>query len=413
LITSDSADSGISFFGASPAIVAEISEIERIGSALRSAAGLIDASRKDLSDIWIQDPTQLLLLATFTRKLDRVSQLAAALASDCDNAAVSYLSAESKALGMFVRYSDALPLAGQLRGLLTASLGSAAVAGLGTSIGGLSLRAMASTVLPNGGEGDLPVVAKRISAAIAGSGAADVPESAAASQVSEFISACPHSAAELAARLSTLGQAEDPQLRIDAVTTDNGRYLYVYLPGTQSWSFGTENPLDMQSNLLAMSGPGLAASEAAAVAALGLVKFSPADKLVLVGHSQGGLIAKNLASTYPQQTRGLVTFGAPIVASGLPSVPALVFEHSNDPVPALAGLETKYPVHALTIARQFPDAEGLESHHMVSYVDTARLAATEQSAQFAAIQQQLGLDNQQQVLSCRTRIFQIQRAGDG
>ena len=405
----------VRFFGANPTIVAEISEIERVASALRAVGDQIESSKGALSGVWIQDPSLIMPVAAIRRDLERVQQLAENLAIDCDCAARQYLSAETQVIGLFSRYSDALPLRSEFRALLTASLGGAALGGIGTPLGSLTLRAMASTALPNGGEADLPAIAKRIAESIAGAGIADIPESASVSQVAEFPTSCPTGAASVAERLSELGRGEFPQIRIDAVAGGSGRTLYVYLPGTQNWSLGGQNPLDMQSNLLALGGPGMAASEAAAISALGLANFGAKDKLVLIGHSQGGLLAKNLAATHLKQVRGLVTFGAPILASELPSVPALVFEHSNDPVPALAGVDTRYPTNALTITRQFPGSVGTQSHNMESYQETATLAGREASAQFATMERQLfEAKVQAQALTCQSLLFRIRREeGDG
>lgn len=405
----------VRFFGANPTIVAEISEIERVASTLRAVSDAIESSKAVLTAVWIQDPGLMIHAAAIGRDLEGVQQLAENLASDCDFAAREYLSAETQAVGLFSRYSDSLPLGAEFRALLTASLGGAALGGIGTPLGSLSLRAMASTALPNRGLADLPEIAARVAVSITGAKITEIPEPASVSLASNFSGSCPTGVASAAERLSELGRGEFPQIRIDAVGTASNRTFFVYLPGTQSWAFGGQNPLDMQSNLLAMGGPGMAASEAAAISALGMANFKSSDKLVLIGHSQGGLLAKNLAVTYPRQVEGVVTFGAPILASELTSAPALVFEHSNDPVPALAGVDTKYPNNALIVTRQFPGSVGTQSHQMESYLETARVAGLEDSTQLAEIERKLfAAKGPTQSPPCQSWVFRISREdGEG
>lgn len=405
-----STDSEIRFFGANPAVVAQLDEIHRIAAILRAIGALLESARQELSAAWIQDPSQLLYLGSIRRELDASSQLVESLARDCEFAAVGYLTVESQILGAFMRYADSPLIPTQARMLFTAGLAGAALGGLGNPFGSLATRAATSTLIANRGGGDPPKLAERVAAAIAGTGLITLPEAVGVVKLSDFSTSCPTSALELAERQLELGQSSLPLIRIDTVTGEDGRSVFLYLPGTQTWGVGGENPLDMQSNFLAMAGEGLAASEVAAISALRAVGFSREDRLILVGHSQGGLIAKNLSLTFESQVRGVVTFGAPILASQLPSVPALVFEHVNDPIPALASMENKYPAHALTISRQYPSSSMLQSHLMESYRDTSKLADSDSSSQLISVERQIFADvGVLNHATCTSHLFEIRR----
>ena len=400
----------LDFFGGDPKIVAELAEIERVKQTLQCIAQLLVLAEQNLASTWIQDPQTLLQLGALSRGLDSAQRMAHALAQDCETVASAYLTLESRVLGLFSRYSDSLPLPDSSRGLLSAGLGAAALGALGHNLGNLSLRTMASTLLPNQGGADVSSLARRVTTAFAGTVINVWPELGSATEIEQFEGICAQDSSQLADRMLALDQLNEPVIQIDETRTGSGRTLIVYIPGTRTWGFGSENPLDMQSNIAALSGPGLAASEAATVAALGIMGLSAGDKLVLVGHSQGGLVAKNLAETYPLQTKGVVTFGAPILASNLPKVPAIAFEHSNDPVPALAGIEVKYPTHAISVSRSFPGSDAVQNHALAGYLETAKLATQQGTDQFAAIEQRiLGNSNLETTVACRSYRFAIAR----
>jgi hypothetical protein len=141
-------------------------------------------------------------------------------------------------------------------------------------------------------------------------------------------------------RLWNLSAKARPTIGIDIFgSAGQSRTVVVYIPGTQSFSFGDlANPLDMQSNILAMSGAKVAASEKAVLLAMSQAGVMEKDQVIFVGHSQGGMVAANLAQ-YPSGylAAGLITFGAPIAQLKLKSLPVMAIEHVNDPVPNLSG----------------------------------------------------------------------------
>lgn len=160
-------------------------------------------------------------------------------------------------------------------------------------------------------------------------------------------------------------------IHIESYQKPNGRDLVVYIPGTQSNALGGKNPLDMKSNLELMTTKGLAASETAVLAALTELKASANDRVLFVGHSQGGLVASNIAvSNNEFEVAGLISVGAPIANQPL-TIPTIAIEHTNDLVPALSGSTNPLTESWVTIHADI-EAESIMAAHSVSgYLETA------------------------------------------
>lgn len=202
----------------------------------------------------------------------------------------------------------------------------------------------------------------------------------------------PTSIAELAAR--TRLTDKPGQITVERY----GQNFVVYIPGTQTWNpvAGT-NPLDFTSNMQAMLGPGLAASELGVQKALAASGAGPQSKVVLVGHSQGGMVAANLAKASAKKDgriKALVTFGAPIgqIASEL-KLPVIALEHSNDIVPKLGLKANPMLENMVTVAREVPISEPIdalvEAHDMQNYNKTAKLADESQELGLKRVREQV------------------------
>jgi pimeloyl-ACP methyl ester carboxylesterase len=105
----------------------------------------------------------------------------------------------------------------------------------------------------------------------------------------------------------------------------------------------------------------------------------PGDPVLLVGHSQGGMVAAAVAAhASPYDVTNVVTFGSPTaqVAHYPGDVHVLSLEHRGDLVPQLAGPDTG-SAHHVTV--QFASGVGgLEDNH--SYLHyTAGAAAVDAS----------------------------------
>lgn len=156
---------------------------------------------------------------------------------------------------------------------------------------------------------------------------------------------------------------------------DGGSAWVVAVPGTQHWDpRAGHNPFDLTTDVRAMVGDPTAAA-AGVTAALEVARSrsgrsQPDDPVLLVGHSQGGILAAALASdpgfAARHEVTHVVTTGAPVGAFPVPPrIQVLSVEHAADPVPALdltpnparpswvtlrtrgAGLPTDVAAHAL------------------------------------------------------------------
>lgn len=172
----------------------------------------------------------------------------------------------------------------------------------------------------------------------------------------------------LAERLARIPPGETP-IRIDRYG-DGGEpgHVEVYIAGTQDWGVGSSShPFDLGSNLALVAGVSGAALVATELA-LRRAGVTPQDRVVFVGHSQGGAVAATLAESGRYRTAGLVTFGAP--TGTLPvrgDYPAVLIEHSDDVVPTLGG--ARHETRALVVQTA---SEGTTSpHSRDSYQHTA------------------------------------------
>lgn len=177
-----------------------------------------------------------------------------------------------------------------------------------------------------------------------------------------------------------------------------GNRFIAYLPGTQTWNpIGLNNPIDFTSNLQAMKGSGLAASERGVQLALAeAVRVSGVGSLasiLLVGHSQGGLIAANIAAKDPR-VKGLVSFGAPIsqLADQI-KVPTVAIQHKNDIVPKLGLKANPLLENMVTVERVLrisqPLVAVLEAHEIEGYAKTAEVADISQEVGLKRVREQL------------------------
>lgn len=199
----------------------------------------------------------------------------------------------------------------------------------------------------------------------------------------------PHSVVELGLRLQrtasdgTATADDHAEFRVERY----GNRVVVYIPGTQKWSpVAGANPLDLTSNVHAMAGQNaataggsdaeIAASERAVLASLRMAKVGAGDQVLLVGHSQGGIIAANIAAkAHPFQVAGILTFGSPIAeARVLSGIEVLAIEHTNDPVPMLDAGPNPQRENWVTVKEPFdiqPGQSPVVVHDLRGYIETA------------------------------------------
>ncbi len=154
----------------------------------------------------------------------------------------------------------------------------------------------------------------------------------------------------------------------------------VYIAGTDSAGMvsGTE-PFDINSNLQLVTPEHEqhAASLQAVRAALVEAGHTAGESTVLIGHSQGGLIANELASDPNLAVQQVVTFGTPL-GSAVGETPTLAFANMNDVVPALAGVALSAATRVVVRTRAI-GATGIVGPHELSAYRAA--AARMQSSQ--------------------------------
>lgn len=218
------------------------------------------------------------------------------------------------------------------------------------------------------------------------------PNNVSAVEVKKFRRIAPEGIGDLARR--TRLNFEPGHITIERF----GSSFVAYIPGTQTWNpISGTNPLDFTSNLQAMKGPGQAASEIGVQLALNqALKNAGAGadaKVLLVGHSQGGMIAANIAQR-DSRVKGLVTLGSPIsqVASQL-RVPVVALEHSNDLVPKLGLKANPMAQNMVTVVREVqiskPIDTVVEAHDISNYVKTAEMADESQELGLKRVREQV------------------------
>lgn len=219
--------------------------------------------------------------------------------------------------------------------------------------------------------------------------------SVAATNTSTITTNSPNSITQLLDRLAQLSSKNQPTVGIDFFqTATDQRTAIVYIPGTQTLNLGDgSNPLDLQSNILAIQGNGLAASERAVMEAMNQAGIAETDEVIFVGHSQGGMVAGNLAQ-HPAGyiTAGLVTIGAPIAQLKLTKVPVMAIEHVNDPIPNASGRVNPLRNNWVTIQRTSLASESdapLHSHSLQSYKNTTEKVDSSKDKGIVNIKQQL------------------------
>lgn len=135
---------------------------------------------------------------------------------------------------------------------------------------------------------------------------------------------------------------------------DGRRTWVVAVPGTQSAGLGQgRNPLDMQSNLRLV---GSTPSDSSAVVARAMVQAGVRrdERVLLVGHSQGGMAAMEVAGDPLLAGRfdvaAVVTAGSPVAHLDVPAhVQTLHLEHLQDYVPAADGAPNPDLPHRTTV----------------------------------------------------------------
>ena len=96
------------------------------------------------------------------------------------------------------------------------------------------------------------------------------------------------------------------------------------------------------------------------------------DRVLFVGHSQGGAVAATLAQSGRYDTAGLITVGAPTATiASTDGHPALIIEHRDDVVPHLAGTRIDNSATIVTTHSGAAWGELGDAHSRERYLITA------------------------------------------
>ena len=199
----------------------------------------------------------------------------------------------------------------------------------------------------------------------------------------------PDSIAALTGRLNN----EDGRVRIERYETLNGKATVVYLPGTAEWNPArSSKAFDIRSDVELASGKTESDSLIAVREAISRAGVSLDEKLILVGYSQGGMIAAEMAES-GLPVSGIVTIGSPIAESHLSNgIPVISLEHTNDVVPAISGKTNPISENWVTATRHLDLQAGqtvIAAHSMRGYQETAALADSSPDTGMIHVKRQL------------------------
>ena len=179
------------------------------------------------------------------------------------------------------------------------------------------------------------------------------------------------------------GDADETVIKITRIVDADGPVRWrVALPSTQEWlsRFGGDagGTNDLDSNLALMMTPSMRTQyERAVLEAMRQAGVGPDDPVMLVGFSQGGIMAGTLAAYNSDYTwSAVVVSGAPIDHMPIPATTTVVsVQHIGDPVPMLDTMVTaagsgyggyglpRNNEHWMTIRDDVPAATSVEDVH--------------------------------------------------
>ena len=144
------------------------------------------------------------------------------------------------------------------------------------------------------------------------------------------------------------GDADNGEIAIEEHVTveEEGtqtRSWTIDIRGTQSFGAGKKGPQDMLTNFQGVGG--MASDQLYAIQeAMDDVGIAPGEAVEFAGHSQGGIMAAQLAANPDVRSRynvvSVVTAGSPTATIAPTDVPVLSYENSGDIVPGLDGYAT-------------------------------------------------------------------------
>lgn len=200
-------------------------------------------------------------------------------------------------------------------------------------------------------------------------------------------------------------------------TTGGQKGVRVILRGTESWDAGSMQTQDMLTNTEEVAGleSGQRQAVKAALESLGVDRNTPVE---LVGHSQAGIVATNLAADPDFErhynVKSLITAGAPIAGAKIPEkVKSLSLVNINDRVAQLDAANNSDSANHITVYGDFGNALNPSAAH--DRVKTyARMADTLQAKNYLETDEFMNCRNKvmgfdDKILWARTNRFEVRR----
>lgn len=394
---------GLEIYGGNPDVVASYEEMQRIAAQLTQAAERLEEAIHEPQHFLVElvpNPIpQIQLMFLLPALIERVR----GLAIKTRLAAESYFSTEARILLLMQQtlqplaqlspiISNPNPISQGSAEVVTKAATAFAVLGLtgAPSLGKTVMVSTAAAMLPlAAGYRSPPHMIQAIQKTQSSLGfPADLVGSAKLINIAQVETV--KSMQEHASRLKA-AYRNGSMISVEVYPLGHGRQIVVYIPGTQSFSLQGSNPLNIRSGLSALGGS-VAPSEQAVQQALGQVGAGHGDRVLFVGHSQGALVAGNVAEQpQPYEVKGLISFGGPISHLDL-KVPTIAISHQSDPVSVLGGGVNPMRDNWVTVSGDAEFETLVEAHRMTGYEKTAAELDLEDDEGFRRVQSKLWQD---------------------
>ena len=198
------------------------------------------------------------------------------------------------------------------------------------------------------------------------------------------------------------------------------RRVVVDVPGTKDWSLALHNRdvTSIATNLRALRGA-VTTYERGVLEAMRRAGVRPDDDVLMIGHSEGGMVAVNAARRAAAsggfRIRHVVTAGAPLglIAGNLPSgVNVLALENDGDVVPHLDGADNPDRLNVTTVTTHRGHGGVIANHGLdETYLAAARdVDASDNPSVRDYLRGPDGLAGFLSASAVRTRTYQITRA---
>lgn len=228
----------------------------------------------------------------------------------------------------------------------------------------------------------------------------------------------PRSATDLIRGLALRDLHDDGGGAIDVRILSSGgtRRVIVDITGTTEWNFDprrrTPQASDMATNLRTLANQS-SVYERGVVQALRRAGVRSNEPIMLVGHSQGGMIAARLAADLAAGSEfavtHLITAGAPIGLAKVPgSVTVLSLQNRGDLVPELDGADNPRRTNWITVSLERGGNSVLARHSLQSYL--AGAGDLDASADPSLLHWRATAAGFLAADAIRTQVFQVRRA---